>query len=75
MHRYPNFYEALRALGKTNYERAALLGVSRSTLQNYLRGDMLPPVEKVKRFKEIDDALTLDIRGEKSECQCSHIPA
>lgn len=62
MSKYPNFLLALRALGRTNDEIAARLGCSKSMLYVYLRGDALPPVEKVKRIPELDEALTLDIR-------------
>jgi transcriptional regulator with XRE-family HTH domain len=61
-HPYPNFKAALLRLGATNRERAERLGVSERTLAYYLRGVMLPPVEKVKQFPEVDQALTLDIR-------------
>ena len=29
----------------------------------YLRGDILPPVEKIKRIPELDEALTLDFQA------------
>jgi len=69
MNKYPHFVQALRNLGVTNDERAARLGVSRSALYYYLRGEMLPPVEKVKRIPELDDALTRDIRGDQAMVQ------
>jgi hypothetical protein len=65
MSKYPHFVEALRNLGKNNDERAARLGVAKSTLYYYLRGDMLPPIEKVKRIPELDEALTLDFQSDK----------
>lgn len=65
MSKYPNFVEALRGLGKNNDERAAKLGVSKSALYYYLRGDTLPPIEKVKRIPELDNALTRDFRPEE----------
>lgn len=75
MSKYPHFSEALRELGNTNEERAKVLGVSRTSFYLYLRGEMLPPVEKVKRFPSLDEALTRDIRGEQTECQIAQIPA
>ncbi len=64
MNKYPRYLEALRNLGTNNDEIAKRLGCSRSMLYYYLRGEVLPPVEKVKRIPELDDALTIDIRGE-----------
>lgn len=61
-HPYPNFRAALLRLGATNRERAERLGVSERTFAYYLSGVMLPPVEKVKQFPDIDQALTVDIR-------------
>jgi hypothetical protein len=60
MSKYPHFVEALRGLGSNNGERAARLGVSKSTLYCYLRGDSLPSIEKVKRIPVLDEALTRD---------------
>lgn len=74
MSKYPHFVEALRGLGKNNDERAARLGVSKSTLYYYLRGDMLPSVEKVKRIPELDEALTRDFHPE-THCGNVQIPA
>lgn len=74
MSKYPHFTEALRGLGNTNDECAQRLGVSRTSFYLYLRGEMLPPVEKVKRFPTLDNALTLDIRGEAHECSCTQVP-
>jgi len=75
MSKYPHFAEALRELGSTPNEIATRLGVSRSALYYYLRGETLPSVEKIKRFPTLDEALTRDIRGESSECQPAQIPA
>lgn len=61
-HPYPHFKAALLRLGATNRARAERLGVSERTFAYYLSGVMLPPVEKVKQFPDIDQALTLDIR-------------
>jgi hypothetical protein len=74
MSKYPHFVAALRNLGENNDERASRLGVSKSALYYYLRGQTLPPVEKVKRFPTLDEALTRDIRGEAPECQIAQIP-
>lgn len=75
MSKYPHFVEALRDLGSTNTEIAARLGVSKSALYYYLRCETLPPVEKVKRFPTLDEALTRDIRGESSACTLVQTPA
>lgn len=74
MSKYPNFRDALLKLAPTNRERAALLGVSERSVIYYLQGVSLPPVEKVKRFPVLDDALTLDIRPE-TRAETMQIPA
>lgn len=74
MNKYPNFLAALRALGRTNDEIATRLGCSKSMLYVYLRGEALPPVEKVKRIPELDDALTRDIRSD-FQAGIAQIPA
>jgi hypothetical protein len=67
MNNYPNFRAALLKLASTNRERATLLGVSERSIANYLSSTTLPSVEKVKRFPELDDALTRDLRPSQSE--------
>ncbi len=62
--KYPRFVQTLRNLGTNNDEIAARLDCSKSMLYYYLRGDVLPPAEKIKRIPELDEALTLDIRAE-----------
>lgn len=64
---YPCFTESLRQLAATNRERAKLLGVCERSIVDYLNGTRLPPVEKVKRFAALDDALTRDIRGPSAQ--------
>jgi transcriptional regulator with XRE-family HTH domain len=61
--KYPRYLVALRGLGRNNDEIAARLGCSKSMLYYYLRGDILPPVEKIKRIPELDEALTLDFQA------------
>lgn len=61
-HPYPHFRAALLRLAPTNRERAELLDVSERAIAYYLSGAMLPPVEKVKRFPDLDEALTRDLR-------------
>lgn len=74
MHPYPNFKKALIELAPTNEERARLLGCSVRSIAYYLSGEMLPPVEKVKIFITLDEALTIDIRS-KIGPQMVQIPA
>lgn len=59
--KYPNFRRALIDRAPTNRQRAALLVVSERTIAYYLSGAILPPVEKVKQFPSLDQALTLDL--------------
>lgn len=75
MDKYPHFRAALLQLGPTNEERAARLGVSLRSLYLYLRGDILPPVEKIKQFPELDEALTLDIRPISKAAEQVQVPA
>lgn len=72
--KYPNFSNALRQLAKTNRERAEVLGVSERSVVNYLYGVRLPPVEIVKQFPALDEALTRDIRPSKPH-QNTQLPA
>ena len=72
--KYPRYLAALRNLGRTNDEIAAKLGCSKSMLYYYLRGEVLPPVEKIKRNPELDEALTLDFRHE-IQSDLAQIPA
>jgi predicted transcriptional regulator len=74
MSKYPHFREALIKLAPTNRERAELLGVSERSIAYYLSGVSLPPVEKVKRFPDLDEALTHDLRP-KSHHEIAHILA
>ena len=74
MSKYPHFREALLKLAPTNRERAELLGVSERSIAYYLSGELLPPVEKVKRFPDLDEALTRDLRP-KSHHERAQVPA
>lgn len=71
---YPHFTAAVRALARTNAERAAIIGCSERAVILYMQGKALPHVVKVKRIPELDHALTRDIRGETSSEEV-HIPA
>lgn len=66
-HPYPHFRDALTELAPTNTERAKLLGVSRRSVEYYLAGKGLPPVEKVKLIDVLDEALTRDIRPKRTQ--------
>ena len=60
-HPYPNFASAVRNLAPTIGEIAAILGVSERSVANYLAGDALPHVLKVKKFPVLDRALSQDL--------------
>ena len=60
-HPYPHFLAAIEQLGKTDDERARVLGVSRRMIVSYRKGAALPSVLIVKRHPTIDRALTLDL--------------
>ena len=64
-HPYPHFAAALRTLGPTNRAIAERLGRSSRMVEHYLAGSTLPPVQIVKRFEQLDHALTLDLAPDR----------